>query len=77
MPLSINQNVKNAAEIERVHCEHLGEDTLVKDSYYMGLESMRVFGNGRQKWPLQLFNDAGRRFNANYFGRKYPRTPDK
>ena len=36
-----------------------------------------MFGDGRQKWPLELFNEAGRRFNANYFGKKHPRTPEK
>lgn len=76
MPLSVDQNVKNAAEMERVHREHPGEDALVRSSYYMGLEPTRVFGDGRQKWPLELFNEAGRRFNTNYFGKNRPRTPD-
>jgi len=75
--LSLDQNVKNAAEMERIHREHPGEDKLVKDSYYMSLEPTRVFGDGRQKWPLELFNEAGRRFNANYYGRKRPLTPDR
>jgi pyruvate dehydrogenase phosphatase len=74
VPLSVDQNVKNAAEMERIHREHPGEDALFKDHYYMGLEPTRAFGDGRQKWPLELFNEAGRRFNANYVGKKYPRT---
>lgn len=76
MPLSVDQNVKNAAEMERVHREHPGEDALVRSSYYMGLEPTRVFGDGRQKWSLELFNEAGRRFNTNYFGKDRPRTSD-
>jgi pyruvate dehydrogenase phosphatase len=74
VPLSVDQNVKNAAEMERVHREHPGEDTLIKGSRYMGLQPMRVFGDGRQKWPLELLNEAGRRFNANY---SRPWTPDE
>jgi pyruvate dehydrogenase phosphatase len=77
VPLSVDQNVKNVAEIERVHREHPGEDFLINGGYYMGLEPTRVFGDGRQKWPLELFNEAGRRFNANSWGEKYPRTPEK
>jgi pyruvate dehydrogenase phosphatase len=77
VPLSVDQNVKNAAEMERVHREHPGEDTLVKGSYYMGLQPTRVFGDAEQKWALELVNEAGRRFNASYFGRKNLRTPDK
>ncbi|KAE9368262.1 protein serine/threonine phosphatase 2C [Stipitochalara longipes BDJ] len=77
VPLSVDQNVKNAAEMERVQREHPGEDGLVNGSYYMGLQPMRVFGDGRNKWPLELYNEAGNRFNINYYGRKRPQTPKK
>jgi len=38
VPLSVDQNVKNAAEMERVHREHPGEDKLIKDSYFAALK---------------------------------------
>lgn len=75
--LSVDQNVKNEAEIARVHREHPGEEaTLVNGSYYMGLQPTRVFGDGRQKWPLELFNEAAKRYNANWAGSGHPRKLD-
>ena len=78
VPMSMDQNVKNVAEMERIHREHPGEEaTLVKGSYYMGLQPTRVFGDGGEKWPLDLFNEAGSRFNTNYYGRKRLRTSER
>jgi pyruvate dehydrogenase phosphatase len=68
--LFADQNVKNPAEVERVRREHLVRACLSKDSYHVGLQPTRVFGDGRQKWALELFNGAGWRFNANYYGKR-------
>ncbi|EHL02412.1 putative protein phosphatase 2C like protein C10F6.17c [Glarea lozoyensis 74030] len=65
-PLSVDQNVKNAAEVERVRCEHPNEENLIRESYYMGYEPTRVFGDGKSKWPLELSNEAKERFNAGH-----------
>lgn len=71
VPLSVDQTVKNEAEVERIRREHPGEDKIISGSRYMGWEPTRVFGDGELKWPLELLNEAGRRFNANYLGKKH------
>ena len=73
---TVDQNIHNAVEMERVKQEHPGEDeTLVKGSYYMGLQPTRVFGDARQKWPLEAYNESGQKYNTNYYGRKRPLVP--
>jgi pyruvate dehydrogenase phosphatase len=72
VPLSVDQNVKNAAELERVQREHPGEEFLIKGNYYMCLEPTRVFDDCDVKWPLELVNEAQKRFNAGY-----PQKPEK
>lgn len=75
--LSADQNVGNEAEMARVRAEHPGEeDTLVtRKRYYMGLEPTRTFGDARQKWPIELYNDTMKRYNSNYYGRDRPLDP--
>jgi pyruvate dehydrogenase phosphatase len=64
IPLSVDQSGRNEEEIARLHSEHPGEETIVKDGRVLGIMVSRGFGDSRWKWPLPFQQQMKQKFNG-------------
>lgn len=75
--LSVDQDMFNSGERERIQAEHCGEKLhkLVKNNRYLDLEVTRAFGDGHWKWPLRIKERAKRCINTDTGERLFKSPP--